>query len=50
MEAGGVALRGVDDLHRLMTEAMIGRELELSVVRSGEERRLTITPRELGVG
>ena len=50
VEAGGVALRGVDDLHRLMTEAMIGRELELTVVRSGEERRLTITPRELGVG
>ena len=50
VEAGGVALRGVEDLHRLMTEAMIGRDLELTVVRAGEERRLTITPRELGAG
>jgi S1-C subfamily serine protease len=50
VEAGGVALRGVEDLHRLMTEAMIGRDLELAVVRAGEERRLVITPRELGVG
>jgi hypothetical protein len=33
-----------------MTESMIGRALELTVVRGGEERRLTITPRELGVG
>jgi S1-C subfamily serine protease len=50
VEAGGVALRGVEDLHRLMTESMIGRDLELTVVRAGEERRLTITPRELGEG
>jgi S1-C subfamily serine protease len=50
VEAGGVALRGVEDLHRLMTESMIGRALELTVVRGGEERRLTITPRELAAG
>ena len=48
VEAAGVALRGVDDLHRLMTEQMIGRPIELTVVRGGEERRLEITPRELG--
>ncbi len=47
VEAAGVALRGVEDLHRLMTEDRIGRPVELTVVRAGDERRLTITPREL---
>ena len=47
VEASGVALRGVDDLQRLMTEEMIGRPIELIVVRGGEERRMSITPREL---
>jgi S1-C subfamily serine protease len=50
VEAAGVQLRGVDDLHRLMTEEMIGRPLELTVVRGGEQRRMSITPRELGDG
>jgi S1-C subfamily serine protease len=48
VEAAGVQLRGVDDLHRLMTEEMIGRPIDLTVVRGGEERRMSITPRELG--
>lgn len=47
VEAAGVPLRGVDDLHRLMTEEMIGREIDLTVVRAGDERRMSITPREL---
>jgi len=47
VEAAGVQLRGVEDLHRLMTEAMIGREIDLTIVRSGEQRRMSITPREL---
>ena len=47
VEAAGVALRGVDDLQRLMTEEMIGRSVDLTVVRAGEERRTSITPREL---
>jgi S1-C subfamily serine protease len=48
VEAAGVQLRGVDDLHRVMTEEMIGRAIDLTVVRGGEERRMSITPRELG--
>jgi serine protease Do len=48
VEAAGVQLRGVDDLHRLMTEEMIGREIALTVVRGGDQRRMSITPRELG--
>ena len=50
VEAAGVQLRGVGDLHRLMTEEMIGRPIELTVVREGEERRMSITPRELVTG
>jgi S1-C subfamily serine protease len=47
VEAAGVHLRGVEDLQRLMTEQLIGREIELTIVRGGDERHLTITPREL---
>jgi len=47
VEAGGVHLRTVEDLQRLMTEETIGRELELLIVRRGDERRVAITPREL---
>jgi S1-C subfamily serine protease len=47
VEAAGSELRSVADLQRLMTEQMIGRRIELVVVRGGEERRMTITPREL---
>jgi len=50
VEAAGVQLRGVDNLHRLMTEEMIGQAIDLTVVRVGEERRMSITPRELGDG
>ena len=48
VEAAGVELRSVEDLHRLMTEDMIGRPLDLTVVREGEQRRMSITPRERG--
>src|SRR5881227_3409969 len=47
VEADGVQLRGVEDLQRLMTENMIDREIELVVVRGGDERRVSITPQEL---
>ncbi|HTN23970.1 MAG TPA: trypsin-like peptidase domain-containing protein [Solirubrobacteraceae bacterium] len=47
VEADGSALRSVADLQRLMTEEMIGRPVELLVVRRGDERRLSITPQEL---
>jgi S1-C subfamily serine protease len=50
VEAAGSALRSVADLQRLMTEEMIGRPTELVVLRRGEERRMSITPRELVTG
>ena len=42
-----VPVRGVDDMHRLLTAEQIGRRCELTVMRGGEERRVKITPREL---
>ncbi|HUR84450.1 MAG TPA: trypsin-like peptidase domain-containing protein [Solirubrobacteraceae bacterium] len=50
VEAAGSELRTVADLQRLMTAEMIGRTVELVVVRGGEERRVRITPRELVTG
>ena len=42
-----VPVRGVDDMHRLLTADHIGRRTELSVMREGAARRFAITPREL---
>ncbi len=47
VEAAGAQLRCVEDLQRLMTEQTIGQAIELLVVRGGEDRRITVTPREL---
>src|SRR3954449_7925823 len=44
----GVPVRGVDDMHRLLTGERIGRRCELAVVRAGGERSVSVTPRELG--
>src|SRR4051812_18855716 len=43
-----IPVRGVDDMHRLLTADHIGRGTELTVMREGAARRLRITPRELG--
>ena len=42
---GGVAIAGVDDLHRLLDEASIGRPTPLGVLRAGALRQLTVVPR-----
>jgi len=47
---GAQPVLGVDDLQRLLTEDRIGRSVELSVVRNGSDRRVALTPRELGSG
>jgi S1-C subfamily serine protease len=43
----GVPVRGVDDMHRLLTGERIGRRAELAVVRDGAQRTVVVTPREL---
>jgi S1-C subfamily serine protease len=47
LEVDGEPVRGVDDLHRLMTAERIGRVVQLTVVRAGSERRLAVRPEEL---
>ncbi|HYE86817.1 MAG TPA: trypsin-like peptidase domain-containing protein, partial [Vicinamibacterales bacterium] len=43
----GEPVRGVDDLHRLLTEERIGELLPIKVIRRGELRRILVTPREV---
>jgi S1-C subfamily serine protease len=47
VELDGVALGGVDDLQRLMTDERIGRRAQATVVRGGDIRSVTVVPREL---
>ena len=47
VEFAGEAVRGVDDLHRLLTEERIGELLPLRILRRGELRRVLVTPREI---
>lgn len=42
----GQMLRGVDDLHRLLTEGRIGSAASLTLLRRGERREVSIVPRE----
>jgi len=43
---GDVAIAGVDDLHRLLSEEQIGLESPLLVLRGGERRTVTVVPVE----
>jgi S1-C subfamily serine protease len=37
---------GIDDLHRLLTEERIGVHVEITVLRRGARKQMTVTPRE----
>jgi S1-C subfamily serine protease len=47
VEFAGEPVRGVDDLHRLLTEDRIGELLPLKILRRGDLRRVLVTPREV---
>jgi len=47
VEFAGEPVRGVDDLHRLLTEERIGELVQLKIVRRGELRRVLVTPCEV---
>lgn len=47
VEFAGDAVRGVDDLHRLLTEDRIGELTPIRIIRRGELRRVLVTPREV---
>ena len=42
----GVPVSGVDDLHRLLTEDLIGVETSMTVLRRGRRQNVRITPAE----
>jgi S1-C subfamily serine protease len=41
------SIGSIDDLHRLMDESVIGRMINLSVLRSGKAHEISVTPAEL---
>jgi S1-C subfamily serine protease len=43
---GGQPVTGVDDLHRLLTDARIGAATAMTILRSGARRQLTVIPSE----
>jgi S1-C subfamily serine protease len=47
VEFAGEVVRGVDDLHRLLTEDRIGQLTAIKILRRGEVRRVLVTPREI---
>lgn len=47
VQFGTEPIRGVDDLHRLMTEDRIGELVPIKIIRRGELRRILVTPREI---
>ncbi len=44
---GDAPVRGVDELHALLTGEQIGARLTLALLRGGERREITVTPVEL---
>jgi putative serine protease PepD len=43
---GDKAVAGVDDLHRLLTDAQVGARCELTVIRHTERLTMSIVPEE----
>ncbi len=42
----GKPVRGIDDLHRILTEELVGTRCTLTVVRENQSRAIDLTPRE----
>jgi len=47
VQFGGVAVSGIDDLHRQLTDERIGRAVSVTVLRRGRRLAVTIAPGEL---
>ena len=47
---GGRPVAGIDDLHKLLTEDRVGREVPLEVIRRTEKLTLRVTPEESPAG
>jgi len=47
VEFGGEAVRGVDDLHRVLTAERIGVPSGVTILRSGARQQVTVVPKEV---
>jgi S1-C subfamily serine protease len=47
LEVGGTVIERVEDLQRLMTADLIGQRVDVTLLREGSERQMTIVPAEL---
>jgi S1-C subfamily serine protease len=45
---GGAAVAGIDDVHRILNEERINTVVEVSLIRRGERRTVSLTPIEVG--
>ena len=46
VEFNSQPVNSIDDLHRILTEELIGKKVDIMVIRAGETQTLEITPRE----
>ena len=46
VEFDGVPIRGIDDLHRLLTDERIGKRVPVTVIRGVQKLNFDVTPRE----
>jgi S1-C subfamily serine protease len=44
----GAAVAGIDDMHRVLNEERINLPVEVSLIRKGERRTISLTPVEAG--
>jgi S1-C subfamily serine protease len=47
LEVGGTVIERVEDLQRLMTADLIGQRVDVTLLREGSERQMTLVPAEL---
>ena len=47
IEFDGYSIRGIDDLHKLLTDERIGRNVPVTVIRGVQKFTLTVVPREV---
>lgn len=45
---GGATVAGIDDMHRMLNEERINTKIEVSLIRKGERRTVSLTPVEAG--
>jgi S1-C subfamily serine protease len=46
VEFDGVPIRGIDDLHRLLTDERIGKRVPVTVIRGVQKLTIELVPKE----